>query len=65
MTVYILARLVAWLYGFAWPLGRLPNGDSASHLLAVFSFITLPLEIVGLYFFVCDIIRKERNGGEQ
>jgi len=41
MVVYMMARTVAWLYGYAWP----PE-EATKCLLVALSFVSLPVEIV-------------------
>ena len=50
MIVYTLARFVAWLYGFSWPLPA-----NAKSCLALMSFVSLPFEIVAVMLFIANI----------
>lgn len=60
MIVYICARLFAWLYGFAWPLGHAPNGDNIGAGLAMLSAMTFPFEIYSIIMLVC--LNMKRGG---
>lgn len=55
MSVYICVRLFAWLYGFAWPLGRV-----SSRALAIASAISFPFEVYSIIMLVCQ--NKKRGG---
>ena len=53
MSVYICARLFAWLYGFAWPLGHEP-----SRALAISSAISFPFEVYSIIMLVCQNMKR-------
>jgi len=53
MSVYICARLFAWLYGFAWPLGHAP-----SRALAISSAISFPFEVYSIIMLVCQNMKR-------
>ena len=53
MCVCFCARLFAWLYGFAWPLGHAP-----SRALAITSAISFPIEVYNIIMLVCQNMKR-------
>lgn len=63
MTIYLIARLVCWLYGIPFPLeGTSPEGASYNSLIAIFSAITMPAEILGVTLWVRAWLRERKEG---
>lgn len=66
MTIYLIARLVCWLYCIPFPLvGTSPEGASYNSLIATFSAITMPAEILGLTLWVWAWLRERKEGGAE
>ena len=62
MTIYLCARLFAWLYGYEWPLMQTTgDGGSVNSLLAFLSAFTFPFEI---FVIVMLSIGARKGGGK-
>lgn len=61
MIIYFAGRIMAWMYGYAWPL----NNQGARSCLATLSTIELvilgPLAVVSVAALVTDALRSWRN----
>lgn len=61
MIIYFAGRIMAWLYGYAWPL----ESHGARSCLATFSVIEMvvlgPLAALFVVAVVVDALKSKRN----